>query len=674
MRKTFRFLSGCAIAALMLGGLASCEDDPIVDDGNKVATTDVDQWMAVTVSAPKSNPFGRAANYENGSYKESIINSMHFFFFNDKGEPAASMKEVKNLGEQLNSNNVTKIASVVVKVSSSQGANLPTQTICFINLTNDQAKDLQGLSIDDIRNEVVNSFANDNNFIMSNSVYFGPSPLTGNTERICATPVVGKLFDTETEATNAIKGNGKPIVDIYVERLAAKIGLNLEAKNIEGYELVYGNNPMNNGAYNKVTLKFTPEYWFVNAVSKQEYITKRYGTSKDNMKPSYQQIADAFVTDGAGMMSADKNTHLWNDPTLYRSYWGCSPSYYTATYPSIAEDYNDTYPIRYYSYNDIKNSTATDISKIAIQTTDGSFSYDAGTTSSNTGDDGKITITGTDASGCLYVPETTTTINAIRSGSNNAATVASAVIVGKYSYTIGDDNTEHEVGKDDAFFIDTNRRVEIDVTADGTTTKETRGVFYTNTTAALTAFAKLQDVVYSDDQGTRCEDASKFVFVHPSGVAARLFALQIPTGDNLPTGLYYYDGGYKTITKDNVDAVNARLIQSPGYINKYDNGHAMFTIPIHHLGWDINVVKTGENAKPLIDNNGAYLWKNMRIGDLGIVRNHVYVINVKSIGGLGTAIIDNQPIVPPVDYVEQWLAVKLNVLSWRAVPPQNVDL
>lgn len=667
MRKTFRFLSGCAIAALMLGGLASCEDDPIVDDNNKVATTDVDQWMAVTVSAPKSNPFGRADVYEDGSYKESAIQSMHFFFFNDKGEPAASVKKITDLGEQLNSsNNVTKIASVVVKVSSSQGANLPTQTICFINLTNTQATALEGLSIDEIRNEVVESFANGNNFIMSNSVYFGTSPITGKTERICATSVVGKLFDSEQAAKDAIT-NGTSTVDIYVERLAAKVGLTLNATNIKGYELVYGDDPMNNGAYNKVTLKFTPEYWFVNAVSKEEYITKRYGTSKDNMKPTYEEIVASFNKDGAGM-STD---NAWNAPTLYRSFWGCSPSYYTATYPSIAEDYtknSDKYPINYYSYNDIKNSTATGISTIAIQATNGSFTYSAGTTSNGTDDDGKTTITGTDASGCLYVPETTTTITAIRSGSNNAATVASAVIVGQYSYKIGD--TEHQVGNNDAFFIDTNRRVDIDITENGTTTKETRGVFYTNTTAALTAFAKLQDVVYSDNQGTTlCTDPTKFEFVHTSGVAARLFALQIPT-KNVPEGLYYYDGEYKAITTANVDAVNARLIQRPGYINKYDNGHAMFTIPIHHLGWNQNLA----TGAPLVDDKGTYQWANMRIGDLGIVRNHVYELDVKNIGGLGTAIIDNQPIVPPVDYVEQWLAVKLNVLSWRVVPKQEVNL
>ena len=38
----------------------------------------------------------------------------------------------------------------------------------------------------------------------------------------------------------------------------------------------------------------------------------------------------------------------------------------------------------------------------------------------------------------------------------------------------------------------------------------------------------------------------------------------------------------------------------------------------------------------------------MRVGDLGIVRNHVYSITVNSISGLGTGVRSlDQPIVPP---------------------------
>ena len=65
----------------------------------------------------------------------------------------------------------------------------------------------------------------------------------------------------------------------------------------------------------------------------------------------------------------------------------------------------------------------------------------------------------------------------------------------------------------------------------------------------------------------------------------------------------------------------------------------------------------------------------MRLGDLGIIRNHVYTLNVNSISGLGTGLRDDdQPILPPKDAVNQWVAVRLNILSWNVVTGWNVDL
>ena len=68
-------------------------------------------------------------------------------------------------------------------------------------------------------------------------------------------------------------------------------------------------------------------------------------------------------------------------------------------------------------------------------------------------------------------------------------------------------------------------------------------------------------------------------------------------------------------------------------------------------------------------------WSNLQVGDLGIVRNHSYSVNVTAINGLGTAISDYEaPIVPPADTKEQYVSYKVNILKWAVVPAQNVEL
>ena len=57
------------------------------------------------------------------------------------------------------------------------------------------------------------------------------------------------------------------------------------------------------------------------------------------------------------------------------------------------------------------------------------------------------------------------------------------------------------------------------------------------------------------------------------------------------------------------------------------------------------------------------------VGDLGMVRNHSYSVNVTAIKGLGTAISDYEaPIVPPADTKEQYVSYKVNILKWAVVP------
>ena len=118
------------------------------------------------------------------------------------------------------------------------------------------------------------------------------------------------------------------------------------------------------------------------------------------------------------------------------------------------------------------------------------------------------------------------------------------------------------------------------------------------------------------------------------------------------------------ISADNLDNVNANLAGG-SFARKYGEGLAYFSIPIQHLGYEA----------PAEGTEVANIFATARAGSFGLVRNHLYQININSIKGLATALRSpDQPIVPPMDEQTYYVSAKLNVLNWRLVNPQNVDL
>ncbi len=99
-------------------------------------------------------------------------------------------------------------------------------------------------------------------------------------------------------------------------------------------------------------------------------------------------------------------------------------------------------------------------------------------------------------------------------------------------------------------------------------------------------------------------------------------------------------------------------------------GAAYFGIPIKHL----RATEDTTNSPFAADGTVAD-WTNVRVGDFGLVRNHVYTINVTGIEGLGNGINDlDNPIVTPMDTYNYYIKYSIKVLNWRIVPAQNVIL
>ena len=60
----------------------------------------------------------------------------------------------------------------------------------------------------------------------------------------------------------------------------------------------------------------------------------------------------------------------------------------------------------------------------------------------------------------------------------------------------------------------------------------------------------------------------------------------------------------------------------------------------------------------------------------GVVRNHIYDINIKSITGLGTPVVSGNPVIVTPEVPEDnatYVAAQINILSWKIVT-NEVDL
>ena len=673
--KKQKFLLGTA--GLLALGLTACSNE--LEVKNPVAEADETRFISIQISAP-SDATTRA--FENGSSNESYIDRLDFFFFDANGNPTSApvnmdINDIKAdvaagnaffPDENTSGNNVTRVFTSVVPANLTQGQNLPSQVICIVNGQGDNMTELKTKTLDELV-ELERDYVRTGSFFrMSNSVYYGQNVLTGQAnQRLCATPinVNTQLFGTRDEALTAVKNsqdddvnNDGALVDIYVERLAAKVGLQMGADVVQDYVLA-------NSQGGEVTLTFVPEYWAMNATDRTVYLTKRYGVENTdgsiNQTPNYTQINQA-LTDGS-------TNPWWNDPANFRSYWGTSPSYFDNEYPDVSDDVNDLngytheYSVRYRTYNEVAAQAArTDadagiggIGKQALAMGENGFTLGSGNATL-----GETAVT--TSTGYIYAFETTASRHRINdvAGNNPAAVVASAVVVGKYNVN------GNPVAANSAFYVDRNAGA--------------KGTYYANADLVKTQLAGRQRIVFTTQDGTNRLTAadSRFVIKHPdlavrelagTKLAGRLVTLQL--SDNLAGDpIYFYHlnadgtGNYAQVTTDNLDEVNAQLL-AVGYMDMFNEGLGFYSVPIRHLNWNDNLYSA----------TTGYNWAEMPSGALGVVRNHVYNITINSISGLATALRSpDQPIVPAKEEANQYIAARLNVLAWNIVNSWSVNL
>ena len=303
----------------MLVSLASCS----VNDVEKPEVITADKTTAyakVVISMP--NVTGTRASFDEGKMsfdggetEESKIGSINLAFYDENGTYVcqASLDSELDLGSAEpqgeagnDGNNVSNSYAQVLRVTIPEGVNKPTQVVAFIN-TDVKTNNLNELYTN--TKVTVGAFANDEGFVMTNSGYYNGS------DYVIAVPVT--LFPTEAEA-DEVKTEEEGMTVIYVERLAAKITVDIDEKGItQNKEANYVVKSVDGKT---VTLNYTPKFWGATGTAQEENMVKT---------------------------QFNKSAEWMNAAGLHRSYWAESV-YYTTTPYTVADS-----PLTYLKFNEI---------------------------------------------------------------------------------------------------------------------------------------------------------------------------------------------------------------------------------------------------------------------------------------------------------------------------------
>ena len=529
---------------------------------------------------------GDTFGYEDGTTEERKITTAYFFFFDENGNPFNVLggntgatapdpgQQAKNylqltIGNTTgqDSPNVSDIKNAVLVLNTYKGV-YPSKIVAVLNWT----PEAKAYSLENLHDELATLGNESYGFVMSNSVY-----MDGAGNIVDAVPLTAA--NIKTSSTAALDAP----VDIYVERIAAKVILTASGK-VENSENIFD------------TQKDSTPIVTLGEASTIDVYVKLHGWELYNDYTTTNLLKDIHTT----WTSANLGL-TWNDIPYYRCYW--------------AESQNNPH--------------------------DDSFSWSYATDKQN--EKGLPTQYGFNiASNNQYVPGTYAYCGENTNQVNGATDPRTKVILkGQLMKKDGESYEPLELAR-------------------------WYGTEYAGSSALKNVVANsLKYTLYYYDEGN-----SKYVSIAPEDlecvagatVGAKAYEVGFQLSNTGASKIWYqYSSaeGYKvfgdtSVANDNKTKTNAYLATNVEPALLYTSGQTYYTIDIRHLGTN--------------QNRPAYY---------GVVRNHVYKIDVKSIVGYGSPIYSGTSNIETPDYPTEdeasYVAARINVLSWKVVK-QGVDI
>lgn len=312
MKKLNYLLAGLAVCAL-----ASCTND----EPNGGGTTDGPKgdlaYMNIIIEAANQGRSTIAGDYQPSwdNAKEHEVTDVKFYFFDENGVKAEVEASWTNPEFDKKGGNVEYIGKKSVLVLEGlKDKGYPKYMLTVLNLgenwvcpntLKEAAEQLQDLRTDGKFVMTTSSYFNDTETTVKNHEDFGAD----NLATYYATTLTADDFFISAEAAQTA-GN---TVEVYVERLAAKVSLNITAPETSEGSGIYplaqtlggGDNTGDEALESQLYLKVMG--WNITATAKQSYLCK--------------QLDNAWKTD------AKLNAWKWNKPADRRSFFGVAATW-----------------------------------------------------------------------------------------------------------------------------------------------------------------------------------------------------------------------------------------------------------------------------------------------------------------------------------------------------------
>ena len=306
--------------------VACTNEDPIDNGSENPALNGEKAYLAVRLVNSDATT-GRATAGEEpfwyGTTAENEVATTHFYFFKDGAaynvdgdNEISKILSWNTNGTDAAGQNVERVAEALIVLEGLKNNTTPTEIVAVLNKP--ASISLAGKNLTKLQEELSYGIYNEtNNFIMTNSTYKGDDIVNTFATKITS----ANFVEDKPDATLA----ADKVVNIYVERLAAKVKVAVDADNEDlanTDEISLGEYTIKTGTNAQVTkeLKIKIVGWGLNATTKNSYLVKSIDATT---------WADSKFT-----------AFNWNDANNHRSYWAKSTNYgdADAVYPSSFSD------------------------------------------------------------------------------------------------------------------------------------------------------------------------------------------------------------------------------------------------------------------------------------------------------------------------------------------------
>lgn len=594
--------------------MVACSNDEPAKGGAEQPTGPKGDVAYMTIRLNDVNAGSRAVTLpgtENGSHEEHEVSSALFLFFDADGAYAGKAtpwnggNDTDNPGDK--DHNVEFKSNTIVVLEDLTGKDYPSFLMTILNAPDFTPEATMQATAKKLQNW--NSSTTGNSFVMSTASYFGQDDARHEDDYYYVTKVTADDFRDQIGDTPA---NPEGVVDIYVERLAAKVEvkttLPVNENGLYKINATVAGDPNGGTSVGTTDIYVRFEGWALSNITNNSYISKNI---------------DGF---DAAEPFAD-----WNDAGAYRSFWS----------KSIIYDGFDASNVTRYGWGQIalNSNIKKEINGAADYCNENTMAEYADVPSQATTAIIAATACKADGTpldlvrfnGLLF--ETKDYFSYILNSADASGKLNYWYKTGTTSTPVLDENGELQYDEDG------NVVVNVTNTYKQFGTDEIKLMLVDANLAADRAVAVIESVTLPEVDGTVAE-------------------LYTKNGDKYETA---------TFTADDVKAALAAYIESKFKAVEAFNGGAMYyNIPVQHFMATVENEAAGnyvEGFYGVVRNH----WYRLNINKIEKIGRGVFT------PGDGTDENPGKPIVPEDPEEFFYLGATINILSWKIVD-QDIDL